>query len=109
MCAPIATILPWLTGAAAVATVATAMRPAPSISMPEAPKVETPAPAPTVQEVNPNKTNTSALARDQMRRQAAAAQSWLSTKNTGGLGIQGAATTKKTVLGGISTPLGAGV
>ena len=92
-----------------MATVATALKPAPSISMPEAPKVENPAPAPTVQEVNPNKTNTSALAREQMRRQAAAAQSWLSTKNTGGLGIQGAATTKKTVLGGISTPLGAGV
>ena len=50
MCAPIATILPWLTGAAAVATVATALKPAPSITLPEAPKVETPAPAPTVPE-----------------------------------------------------------
>ena len=106
MCVP---LIPLLVAAASAATIVSAFKPAPSISMPEAPKVETPAPAPTVQEVNPNKTNTSALARDQMRRQAAAAQSWLSTKNTGGLGIQGAATTKKTVLGGVSTPLGAGV
>lgn len=105
MCA----IIPILLAAASVATVASALRPAPSINMPEAPKVETPAPAPTVQEVNPNKTHTSALARDQMRKQVAAAQSWLSTKNTGALGLAGAATTKKTTLGGISTPLGAGV
>ena len=109
MCAPIAAIVPWLTGAAAVATVATALKPAPSINIPAAPKVETPPPAPTVQDVSPKVTSTSAQAREQVRRQAAASQSWLNTKNTGALGLLGTASTKKSVLGGVATPLGAGM
>ena len=109
MCAPIAAILPWLTGAAAVTSVASALKPAPSINLPEAPKIETPPPAPTVQDVSPKVTSTSAQARDQMRRQTAAAQSWLNTKNTGALGLTGTASTKKSLLGGVATPLGAGI
>ena len=116
MCAPIAAIVPWLTGAAAVATVVSALKPAPSFDMPAAPaapaapKVETPAPAPTVQDVNPNvvKVSTAGQARQQMRRQLAAQQSWLSTKKTGALGLTDTAATKKSsLLGGMATPLGA--
>lgn len=114
MCVPsVAAIVPWLTGAAAVASVASALKPAPSFDMPAAPaapKVETPAPAPTVQDVNPNVNNvsTAGQARQQMRRQMAAQQSWLSTKTTGALGLTDTAATKKTsLLGGMAMPLGA--
>lgn len=110
MCAPIETIVPWLTGAAAVASVASALKPAPSFDIPAAPKVGTPAPAPTVQDVNPNVNNvsTAGQARQQMRRQMAAQQSWLSTKTTGALGLTDTAATKKTsLLGGMAMPLGA--
>ena len=114
MCWPIAAMIPWLTGAAAVATTIQALKPAPSmpdVNIPAAPKVDIPPPAPTVQEVNPNVTSvsTAVQARNQLRRQAAASQSWVSTKETGALGLAGiAANTKKSLLGGIATPLGSG-
>lgn len=110
MCAPIATLLPWLTGASAVASVASALRPAPSINIPPAPELQKPAPAPTVQEVNPNVTNvsTAGQARAQLRKQMAAQQSWLSTKTTGALGLTDSAAIKKaSLLGGVAAPLGA--
>lgn len=106
----IAAVLPWLTGAAAVATTVQALKPTPSMSidMPEAPKITAASPAPTVQDVNPtaDTVSTSAQAKQKQRLIAAQQQSWLSTNLTGGQ--VGTANTKKTLLGGIATPLGAG-
>lgn len=111
MCVPIAALVPWLTGAAAVATTVSALGSrTPSINIPPAPTVQKAAPAPTAQEVNPNVTNVSTAgeARSQLRRQLAAQQSWLSTKTTGALGLTGTAATKKaSLLGGVAAPLGA--
>lgn len=105
-----AALMPWVTGASAAATVYNALKPAPSIDIPPAPKVETPPPAPTIQEVSPNVRNvsTAAQSRQQLRRQMAAQSSWLSTKATGALGLlDQAATRKASLLGGVAAPLGA--
>ena len=104
MCVP---VIPMLLGVMAVASVASALRPAPSFNMPAPPTVAKPPPAPTDQDINPNRVNHSAQAREQLRKQTAASQSWLSTKNTSPLGVAGKANTKNTMLGGVTTPLGA--
>jgi len=129
----IAAILPWIVGAASVASIVKAFQPppaAPNIPDPPAPAAPPPTPAapvlaptpaaPTVVKpptppeptaVNPQSVSVSAgsLAKDDRRRRAALESSWLTTKQTGASGLLGSAATKKlSLLGGISTPLGSG-
>ena len=108
MCTGLEAIIPWITGASAVAGAVSSMN-KPSIpDPPPAPKIEATPPAPTVLAASPRDQSALTESKDALRKKAAGMTSWLATNKTGGLGLAGQAapTQKKTLLGGMSSTLG---
>lgn len=100
--------IPWIMGIGAVASVASALN-KPSIpDPPPTPKLAPVAADPTPQAATPRDNSIAVDSKVALRNKARGMSSWLSTNQTGGIGLAGTtAPNKKTLLGGAPMSVGA--